>query len=212
MLTETIEANTSAVGGISGSGVSNIGLVTITAGHGVPIGNIVSVLGSADIANPTVWNGYFIGQAVSATQIKISFNTVNPTPTPTNGTYTIGIGKTVALAINSNKLDSSNFFGYKLDRYITGGIKGFIRTPDATDVKLTVLQDQTGTTNFDPDAYGMYMTFFGVLQKWGITTGATVTLIMDKLQLADVATGEVGQILARDLTFKNTGKSFLIIN
>ena len=206
MLSETIDANNT-----SGTNSSNIALLTIAAGHGIPLGNIVSVLGSADTSNPTVWNSYFIGQAISATVIKISVNTANPSM-PLAGTYSIGIGKTTALPVNTNTFDCDNFFGYKLDRYLTGSLKGFIRTPDPTDVKMKVVQDQTGTTNFDPDAPGNYMAFFGVMQKWGTTTGAIVTIIMDKLQLADVAPDEIGQIKARALTFKNTGKSYLIIN
>jgi len=47
--------------------------------------------------------------------------------------------------------------------------------------------------------------------RFGTGAGKYITYAWNKLQLADTKTGKIGSYFARDLTFRNTGKSFLFM-
>lgn len=63
--------------------------------------------------------------------------------------------------------------------------------------------------SFDPDS--KISQFFGAQVKFGAAVGKYVTYKWDKLQIKDVKEGKVDSYLGRDITFRNTGRSFLIL-
>jgi len=63
--------------------------------------------------------------------------------------------------------------------------------------------------NFDPDSN--ISNFFGAQVKFGSAAGKYVTYKQDKLQIKDVKEGKIGSFLARDISFRNTGKSWIIL-
>jgi len=63
---------------------------------------------------------------------------------------------------------------------------------------------------FDPDSH--ISDFFGVKIKFGPNAGEYVTYKWDKLQIKDVKEGKIDTFLARDITFRNTGKSFIVLS
>jgi hypothetical protein len=62
---------------------------------------------------------------------------------------------------------------------------------------------------FDPDAN--ISNFFSAQVKFGTGAGRYVTYKWDKLQLSDVKEGKVANLFARDVTFRNTSKSYIIL-
>lgn len=62
---------------------------------------------------------------------------------------------------------------------------------------------------FDPDS--KISEFFGAQVKFGAEVGKYVTYKWDKLQIKDVKEGKVDTYLGRDITFRNTGRSFIIL-
>jgi hypothetical protein len=66
------------------------------------------------------------------------------------------------------------------------------------------------STYFDPDAN--VSLFFAVSLKFGTSAGRYVTYSWDKLQLANVKDGKVGSFLGRDVAFRNTGTSSILLS
>jgi hypothetical protein len=62
---------------------------------------------------------------------------------------------------------------------------------------------------FDPDSN--ISKFFGAQVKFGTAAGRYVTYTWDKLQIKDVKEGKVGSFLGRSVSFRNTGKSRVIL-
>jgi hypothetical protein len=67
----------------------------------------------------------------------------------------------------------------------------------------------TNATIFDPDAN--ISNFFAARVKFGSGPGRYVTYKWDKLQVSDVKEGKVANLFARDVTFRNTSKSYIIL-
>lgn len=72
-----------------------------------------------------------------------------------------------------------------------------------------VLTNLTATSPFDPDVN--VSKFFSVSIKFGTGAGKYVTYKWNKLQLANVKDGKVANLFARECTFRNTGRSFIIL-
>jgi hypothetical protein len=64
-------------------------------------------------------------------------------------------------------------------------------------------------TAFDPDAN--VSKFFAVKVKFGTAAGKYITYRWNKLQLSNVKDGKVGAYLGRDVTFRSTGRSYIIM-
>lgn len=62
--------------------------------------------------------------------------------------------------------------------------------------------------SFDPDSH--ISDFYGAIIKFGTAAGSYISYGWDKLQIRDVKEGKIEEALARDVTFRNTGKSFII--
>jgi hypothetical protein len=65
-------------------------------------------------------------------------------------------------------------------------------------------------SKFDPDSN--ISKFFGAQVKFGTGAAEYVTYKWDKLQVKDSKEGTVSNYLGRDVTFRNTGKSFIILS
>lgn len=63
---------------------------------------------------------------------------------------------------------------------------------------------------FDPDSN--ISNFFGAQVKFGAAAGKYVTYAWDKLQIRDVKEGKVDSYLGREISFRNTGRSFKILS
>ena len=73
----------------------------------------------------------------------------------------------------------------------------------------TLIGLNTQSTKFDPDAN--LTEFFTARVKFGTRPGRYVTYQWDKLQLANVVEGKIGELFSRDVTFRNTGVSYIIL-
>ena len=109
-----------------------------------------------------------------------------------------------------SSLAATNFFGFDLTRYLTGCEEGFSKSAVPTDVSVVMLEDQVGGLSFDPDAN--ISKFFSVAVRFGTGAGKYVTYKWNKLQIADVKEGKVGNLFGRDVKFRNTGKSYIVLN
>lgn len=187
--------------------VSNQLQINVTAGHGINTGDIrmVQIAGETGPDKAT-YNGNYVAVAVSSTALLISLIAV-PSGLPT-GTPTIAIGNTAAVQFNFGSFTASNFFGFDYERYMAGQLIGFTKGAVPTDVNVSILEDQSGTTNFDPDAN--ITKFFACQIKWGTGPGYYTTMMWNNLQITQVKRGKIGKFLARDVTMRNTGNSFLI--
>lgn len=91
--------------------------------------------------------------------------------------------------------------------YVMGG------TPSASAVATSVgalaLTNESATT-FDPDAN--VTNFFAAQVKFGTGAGKFITYSWDKLQLSNVKDGKVATSEGRDITFRNTGSSFITMS
>jgi hypothetical protein len=79
-------------------------------------------------------------------------------------------------------------------------------TGSATGTPIVV---NNSATNFDPDSN--ISNFFAIKLKFGTGAGKYVTYRWNKLQLSNAKEGKVGSYFGRDVTFRNTGKSYLIL-
>jgi hypothetical protein len=78
-----------------------------------------------------------------------------------------------------------------------------------------MLEDQAGASGvFLPDTKAG--SFFSAVLQFGkkdsngaLVAGTGVTYMWDKLQLANVKQGKIATYLGRDVTFRNTGSSFI---
>lgn len=187
--------------------------VTVTAtAHGVPVGEIrrIRVAG----ATPTALNGDFTFYALTA-NTGIYYVKGNITSGTATGTITVNKSTATASSFCFSTLNAPNFFGYDYQRYMTGCDTGFAKGGTPTDVSVSMLEDQAGAVGvFLPDTNAGK--FFSAVLQFGkkdtngdLIAGSGVTYMWDKLQLANVKQGKIATYLGRDVTFRNTGSSFI---
>lgn len=209
-VTYTLPADTSG-----SSGATATLTATIAAGHGIAVGDIrmvaVGVAGSGAVAetgvNASIYNGTFMALAISTTAVIIELPSI-PSAIPT--TASLAIGATAAIPFNFGKLSAPDFLGFNYTRYLTGQLTGFTKSGTPTDVTISVLQDQAGTTNWDADA--SITKFYAAQIKWGTGNNFYTTLLWNALQVSQVKEDKIGDFLAREVTLRNTGNSFLIFS
>lgn len=178
-------------------------VVTAASAHGITVGNIARIQVSG--LTPAALNGEFVAYALTTTKLQYYAKGVTGSGTAT-GTATVGKGDTVPETFCFSTLSAPNFFGYDYQRYLTGCDQGFAKGAVPTDVSVTMLEPQVGESGvFNPDANTTK--FFAGIIKFGTTN--TVAYMWDKLQLANVKQGKVATYLGRDVTFRNTGSSFI---
>lgn len=154
----------------------------------------------------TIYNGVFLATITSANAY--TYNTKSVAAANSSGTVVVTKGPAAATLCFAT-LNATNFFGFSYSRYLTGCAEGFAKGAEPSDVSVTVLEDQIGNVSFNPDAY--VQNYFGCILKFGSVAGKYITYKWDKLQLANVKDGKVGNYEGRDITFRNTGRSYIIM-
>jgi hypothetical protein len=191
---------------VGSTNTSNLLNINFTAAHNIPVGDLRMIkIASVTGVNASIYNATYVAQATSANDVVISLSAV-PTAIPPAGTA--AIGDTAAIPFNFGSLTAANFLGFGYSRFMAGQLIGFTKSASATDISATVLQDQSGTTNWDPDA--TLSQFFAVQVKWGLGNTLNTTMIWTNVQVTNVKEGKIGDYLARDVTLRNTGNSILI--
>jgi hypothetical protein len=184
--------------------VSNIATVTWAGAHSLGANGSIIVLRVSG-ATDSLYNGDFMATIISTTT---AIYHMKATPAANaSGTFTITKGA-AAKTFCFSTLQAPNFFGFDYARYVVGCEEGYSKTAIPTDVSVGILEDQAGTTSFNPDAN--LQGFFCAQVKFGTAAGSYITYKWDKLQLTNVKNGKVSQFLGRDTTFRNTGKSYMI--
>lgn len=182
-------------------------VATASAPHGLTIGNVVAVTVTG--LTPASLNGTFVALVLSTTTVAYWVKNLTSSGTAT-GTATMKKGDTVPYTFCFSTLAAPNFFGYDLTRYQTGCDTGFTKGAVPTDVSVSMLEDQVGASGvFNPDA-NLTKFYAGLLRFGKGTAGTNVALMWDKLQVANVKQGKVATYLGRDVTFRNTGQSFIL--
>lgn len=189
--------------------ISSITSVTTTAtviatAHGLTTGNSVTISGATGV-NGAIYN---ITANVTVTDVNTFTYTIS-TLTATATGVIMGCSNTAEKSFTFSTLQANNFFGFDYQRYITGAEEGFSKGAVATDVSMTILEDQAGTASFQPDAN--VSNFFAVKLKFGTAAGRYVTYRWNRLQLANVKEGKVASYFGRDISFRNTGRAYIIL-
>jgi len=184
--------------------VANIATITFASAHSLGAnGSIIALrVGGATDA---LYNGDFIATIISTTAAV--YWMIDTPASNASGTLTATKGA-AAKSFCFSTLQAPNFFGFNYTRFITGCVTGYSKTAIPTDVTVAILEDQVGTASFDPDAN--LQEFFGAQVKYGLAAGKYVTYKWDKLQLTNVKSDAVGDYEGRGITFRNTGKSYMI--
>lgn len=177
--------------------------VTMSVAHNLTTGRKVTVAGATD----TLYNGVFEIAVLSATTFSYTMTGI-PAASPASGTITITSGG-FAQTFCFSTLQSPNFFGFDYERYLTGCEEGFAKGAVPTDVTVGMLEDQVGGISFDPDAN--ITKLFTTQLKFGTGNGRFVTYRWSKLLLADVKESKVAKYFGREVKFRNTGISYIIL-
>lgn len=183
----------------------------IAPAHGLTSGNLVTISGATGVNAATYNLAGVADVGVSVTVIDVNTFTYTITSLTATATGNIIItNKTLVKTFCFSSLAATNFFGFDLTRYLTGCEEGFSKSAVPTDVSVVMLEDQVGGLSFDPDAN--ISKFFSVAVRFGTGAGKYVTYKWNKLQIADVKEGKVGNLFGRDVKFRNTGKSYIVLN
>lgn len=184
---------------------ANVATVTFGSAHSLgATGDIraITVSGATD----SLYNGVFLATITGTATLTY---VMKATPAA-NASGTLAVTKgPAAETFCFSTLSATNFFGFDYTRYLTGCEEGFAKGAVPTDVAVTMLEDQVGGTSFDPDSNVTY--FYGAQIKFGTAAGKYVTYKWDKLQLANVKEGKVASYYGRDVTFRNTGRSYIVL-
>ena len=184
--------------------------ISFAATHSIPVGQIVAIQ-VAGITNAGLiekLNGTFIGISTGTDTMEYYAKGVTGSGSLT-GTITVKKGDTAVKTFCFSTLDAPNFFGFDYQRFLTGCLTGFAKGATPTDVTVSMLEDKVGGDSFDPDAN--VTKFFGVYLQFGNSTaGQKVGYLWDKLQIANVKQGKIATYLARDVSLRNTGSSFIL--
>lgn len=121
-----------------------------------------------------------------------------------------------------HKIDAPNFFGFDVARFMTSCETSFDKQTVPTDVTISILEDialgigsgagnegasGSAATGYDP--YNHKGDYHQFTLKFGTGTGKYVTIYFDQLQLVDVGTSSFNNFAAKDLKFRNIGKSYI---
>ncbi len=108
-----------------------------------------------------------------------------------------------------DKLLAPNFVGFEYTRFLTGCVDGWSKGGAASDVNITLLEDEAGAT-YNPDNH--LEENHALRIKWGTIVGKKTQLDFTKLQLASVAVSTVAAYSGQDLQFRNTEYVDLILS
>lgn len=153
----------------------------------------------------------YIG-ALTATQVTIySYATLAPVNLTAafSGSYTAGNTITVSGATDPLYNGTFNVATAPDANTITYTMTGTPVANAVADVIGTLRVVNNQAVGFDPDSN--LSNFYAVKLKFGTGAGSYVTYMWNKLQLANVKPGKVANLLSRECTFRNTGKSFIYL-
>jgi len=159
------------------------------------------------IAGTTNFDGSYVVASVTDVNTLVLTSTITAVA-ETTGTGTASKG--VPVIMSTDKGNFANFFGFDYQRYLMTSQEGFSKKAVPTDVSITVLEDETGGTDFNPEAN--IEKFFELDLKWGTGAGKYVALHYDKVQLVDSKDAEIGSFFGKDLSMRNTGNSSIILS
>jgi hypothetical protein len=164
---------------------------------------LTAVTGTTVNAKDTV----LIAEVISDTICEFYFPVTGTLTAATTVTKGNVVGETLSFAT----LTAANFFGFDFARYLTGAEEGFAKTATPTDVSITVLEAPINdATYFAPDQTEVSK-FYAVKLQFGTVAGKKVIYQWDKLQMSNIKEGKVATYFGRDITFRNTGKSAMIL-
>ena len=192
--------------------------LTASAPHGIPVGSVrrARITG---FTGDTTYNGEFVVYSISTTKViyyvkgATGVGSIAGTPVLSIAS-TDGTNALLPVSFCFGNLNITNFTGFEYARYITGCDQGFSKNAVPFDVSVTMLEDQVGALNvFNPDEniskfFAISLTS-GVLSNGALQAGKTNVYMLDKIQLANVKRGTVGDYEGRDVTFRSTGLSML---
>ena len=180
----------------------------------VAIANIADAAGTVTVDTSAV-HGYVTGERVtiagttSFDEVDVEITVVDtdtftylsalsgaPETTGTT-TRTAGIAENMCV----NGINATNFFGFNYERFLLTCQEGFTKTGVPTDVVVTMLEDEVGGTDFDPEAN--IENFYEITFKYGTAAGKYVTLFWSKVQLADVKEAKVASYFGKEVTLRN---------
>lgn len=210
---------TDTTGFVSGPTVTGIAASTTEPNTWVATSTgILAALGAVGSIRPVKFSGItgatalnnivLIAEIVSDTSFKFYYPT---TGTPA-GTIVCTKGTATGETLSFATLNAVNFFGFDFTRYLTGSEEGFAKAATPTDLSITVLEAPIGdATYFVPDQ-GEVSRFYAIKLKFGSGAGKYITYQWDKVQMSNIKEGKVGNYFGRDVTFRNTGKTAMILS
>lgn len=187
------------ISNITGSGTEVT--VDFAASHNILAGQALTISGT------TNYNFDFVVTSVTDADTLVLTSTISA------GAETVGTGtaiKGVPQQMCTNNGNFTNFFGFDYERYLMTCQEGFSKKAVPSDVSITVLEDEVGGTDFDPEAN--IEKFFEINIKWGTGAGAYVALFFEKVQLTDSKDTAIGSFFGKELSMRNTGKTKLILS
>ena len=159
------------------------------------------------IGATTAYDGDYIVESVTDINTLVLTSDVVATEELT-GTGTRAKGVPQQMCTNNGNF--TNYFGFDYERYLLTCQEGFSKKAVATDISITLLEDESGGTDFDPDAN--IEKFFEITISWGAGPGKTVTLKVSKAQLITTSDTEIGSFFGKDVSLRNTGTTALILS
>lgn len=182
------------ISSIVGSGIGI--LVDTGTNHNAIVGQSFTISGT------TAYDGEYIVESITDADTVLLTSTISAA-LENQGTITATKGAPVQMCTNNGAF--TNFFGLDYQRYLMTCQEGFSKRAIPTDVGLTVLEDEVGGTDFDPEIN--IEKFFEFSIKWGTGAGKYVELFYDKIQLVNSKDTEIASFFGKELSFRNTGTS-----
>ena len=172
------------------------------------IGSIRPIKFSGITGATTLNNIIIIAEVVSDTAFKFYY----PATGIPAGTIVCTKSNALGETLSFSTLSATNFFAFDFTRYLTGSEEGFAKAATPTDLSITVLEAPVGdATYFVPDQTEVSR-YYAIKLKFGTAAGKYVTYQWDKTQMSNIKEGKVGNYFGRDITFRNTGKTVMMLS
>lgn len=185
---------------------STTATVTLPSSDGFTVGDTFRITGvDPDDPNYTAIEGLHQILAIPDTS-SITFTIPTSTGTVSGNMRLLDVQRKNPICFHN--LNATNIGGHELQRFISSCTNGFVRGKVPSEVMLTIQEDQTGGTNFDPDANRMKN--FGIELKFGKQAGEFFTVLWDDLQLKDVKPTTINNLKGRDITYVSRKHCYMI--
>ena len=149
------------------------------------------------------------GQNLTSSNGQVIVSTGNPViAAETSGSATKVKGVPKNMCVNNGNF--TNIFGFDYQRYLMTCQEGFSKKAVPTDISVTMLEDEVGGTDFDPEAN--IEKFFQLDIKWGEGTGKYITISIVKAQLVNSKDTTIASFFGKDVSFRNTGYTSITLS